>query len=411
MHRGHVRDGEAGQRLGLRQVRRDHASPCGSSRRIKAATASCRNSDGAALGDHHRIDHQRHPRRMPRQRVGDRLDRRRIAQHAGLDRVGADVVQHARRSARDELRRHRVDRVHAQRVLRGQRGDRGRGIGAERGDRLDVGLDARPRRRNPTRRSPAPGRSIDAVAHAVGSHDARARSAASAIDRRTTRPRRVGDHASSSSPSAITRTSGSVPLSRISRRPEPFSDASAAAIACTHARMLQRRGPGEPHVLQPLRQRREHPAHLAGRPALLDQHRQHLQRGQQPVAGGGEVRQDDVAGLLAADIERRPRASAPPHSGRRPGCGAGPGRASRRNRSSPRLDITVATMPPPRSRPASSQDRAISARIWSPSMSSPCSSAIDQPVGVAVQRDAEMRAMLDAPGRRGIRARSSRSRG
>ena len=34
---------------------------------------------------------------------------------------------------------------------------------------------------------------------------------------------------------------------------------------------------------------------------LLD-HRQHLQRRDQAVAGGRVVRQDDVAGLLAADV-------------------------------------------------------------------------------------------------------------
>ena len=65
------------------------------------------------------------------------------------------------------------------------------------------------------------------------------------------------------------------------------------------------------------------------------------------------------------------RASARPHSGRRPGCGAAPGPARPDSRSSPRLDITVATMPPPRSRPGLRQERAISARIWSPSISSP----------------------------------------
>ena len=70
------------------------------------------------------------------------------------------------------------------------------------------------------------------------------------------------------------------------------------------------------------------------------------------------------------------RACARRHSGRRPGCGAASARALPRKRSSPRLDITVATMPPPRSRPLAAQDRAISARIWSPSISSPFSSAI-----------------------------------
>ena len=44
-------------------------------------------------------------------------------------------------------------------------------------------------------------------------------------------------------------------------------------------------------------------ADFAGRPAVAADHRQHLQRRDQAVAGGGEVGQDDVAGLLAADIE------------------------------------------------------------------------------------------------------------
>ena len=74
----------------------------------------------------------------------------------------------------------------------------------------------------------------------------------------------------SSSPSAMTRISGSVPLSRITRRPEPFSFASAAAIATLDALAAQRRGAGEAHILQHLRQWREHPADLAGRAPLLD---------------------------------------------------------------------------------------------------------------------------------------------
>ena len=42
----------------------------------------------------------------------------------------------------DEIRRHRQHAEHAARILGGQGGDRRRGIAAERGDGLDVRLDA-----------------------------------------------------------------------------------------------------------------------------------------------------------------------------------------------------------------------------------------------------------------------------
>ncbi|KIU01146.1 hypothetical protein QU38_02565, partial [Staphylococcus aureus] len=42
--------------------------------------------------------------------------------------------------------------------------------------------------------------------------------------------------------------------------------------------------------------------HFAGRRAGANQFGEHLERGDQAVAGGGIVGQDDVARLLAADI-------------------------------------------------------------------------------------------------------------
>ena len=111
----------------------------------------------------------------------------------------------------------------------------------------------------------------------------------------------------SSSASAITRISGSVPLSRISRRPAPSSCRLGRGDRLLDALAAQRRGAGEAHVLQQLRQRREHAADLARRASLLDDDRQHLQRRQQPVAGGGEVGQDHVAGLLAAEVHAASR--------------------------------------------------------------------------------------------------------
>ena len=58
-----VRDRQAGQHLGLGQVRRDHAGH----RQQQPDQGSDRvvpQQRRAALGDHHRIDHQRHARRM-----------------------------------------------------------------------------------------------------------------------------------------------------------------------------------------------------------------------------------------------------------------------------------------------------------------------------------------------------------
>ena len=54
----------------------------------------------------------------------------------------------------------------------------------------------------------------------------------------------------SSSPSAMTRISGSVPLSRISRRPEPFSCCLRRRDGTLDTLAAQRRGAGEAHILQ-----------------------------------------------------------------------------------------------------------------------------------------------------------------
>ncbi len=59
---------------------------------------------------------------------------------------------------------------------------------------------------------------------------------------------------------------------------------------------------GEAHVLEHLRHRLEAPAHLRHRPVAPLHQRHHLERCHQPVAGGRVVGQDDVAGLLAAEV-------------------------------------------------------------------------------------------------------------
>src|SRR5712675_777865 len=56
------------------------------------------------------------------------------------------------------------------------------------------------------------------------------------------------------------------------------------------------------HVLQNLRQRLEAMTDLRHRAAKFLHHREHLQRRDKTIAGGGVVRQNDVTGRLAADI-------------------------------------------------------------------------------------------------------------
>ena len=77
----------------------------------------------AALGDHHRIEHD--ARRTPAlQAVGHGRDGLRRAEHADLDRVDLEVGEDGSRSAAHEAGATAWIAWHAQRVLRGQRGDR-----------------------------------------------------------------------------------------------------------------------------------------------------------------------------------------------------------------------------------------------------------------------------------------------
>ena len=297
--------------------------------------------------------------------------------------------------------------VHAQRVLRGQRGDRGRGVAAERGDRLDVGLDAGAAAGIRSGDRPAPGRRISAGIQSPAAARWRVTAAISAHRSSTTRPT-----SASSSASAITRTNGSVPLSRISSAAGAVQPRLGRADRL-HGSARRRSGeaPAKRTLLQQLRQRREHAAHLAGRagparrappaPAARPPGRRRWWRSR-TGSGGRTARRRHSC---------RPRASARPRSGRRRGCGAVPGRARARKRSRPRLDITVATMPPPRSVPACDQDRADQRQHLV---------AVDQVAALVghQQRGRRRRPArcpdrrrAPAPARTGIPARWSRSRG
>ena len=82
------------------------------------------------------------PRRCFRQRRGDGQRDLGRAQHADLDRVGADIGKTALDLLAHDIGRNEMDGADAGGVLRGDGGDRRHGVGAERRRRLDVGLDA-----------------------------------------------------------------------------------------------------------------------------------------------------------------------------------------------------------------------------------------------------------------------------
>ena len=78
------------------------------------------------------------------QDLGHGLDHGHVAEHAGLQRVGADVLQNGAGLGLNDVDGDGMDAGDAQGVLDRDGGDGGGRIGAERGDRLDVGLDSRP---------------------------------------------------------------------------------------------------------------------------------------------------------------------------------------------------------------------------------------------------------------------------
>ena len=185
-------------------------------------------------------------------RCGDLLGGEGAADHADLDRIDADIARPPRRSGRGHLGRDRMDRADAQRVLRGDRGDRGHRVAAEHGDGLDVGLDPR------AAAGIGPGDDQDCAA--VDSAVMR-RSLRGEIVKQPRPPRRCRRPAArpcaGSSPSAMTRISGSVPDLRITSRPRPPSSLSAAAMRCLDRVGLERRAAVEADILEQLRHRLE----------------------------------------------------------------------------------------------------------------------------------------------------------
>src|SRR5690606_21938754 len=92
-------------------------------------------------GDHDRIQHDLADTVMA-DRPGHDFHHFRRMQHAYLEHVGADVIQHRLDLRLEYLHGYRMDGRHAAGILRSQRGDCGHRVATERGCRLDVGLYA-----------------------------------------------------------------------------------------------------------------------------------------------------------------------------------------------------------------------------------------------------------------------------
>src|SRR5579863_1293454 len=180
----------------------------------------------STLRDHDRVEHQRQCRRALLKHRGDGLDHRGVVQHAGLDRVGADIIEHDLHLLTDEGRIDRQDAVNTLGVLRGQRRDGGRSESAEYRHGLDVGLNTG------TAAGVGTGDNQNSAVHSAAWEPAPASSVPCEIVRiasQTSPTTRVSK--SSSSPWAITRITGSVPEARMTRRPAAPRRASAAVMA------------------------------------------------------------------------------------------------------------------------------------------------------------------------------------
>jgi hypothetical protein len=138
---GAVLGDQPGECLSLGQVGRDH----GGQREQPADQHRDRvgkQQPAAGTRHHDRVDHERE---VPSgQRVGDGRDERRREQHAGLGRVGSDVIEHRVDLVPRERRRDLVDGADPERVLRGQRHDRRHAVGPAAREGLQVRLDPGP---------------------------------------------------------------------------------------------------------------------------------------------------------------------------------------------------------------------------------------------------------------------------
>jgi hypothetical protein len=94
----------------------------------------------AAARDHDGVEHHGHGELG--ELVGERQRRARRTDHPDLDRIDADIAHHCVHLRDHHVGGHRVHGADAERVLRGDRSDRGHRVAAEHRDGLDIGLDA-----------------------------------------------------------------------------------------------------------------------------------------------------------------------------------------------------------------------------------------------------------------------------
>ena len=130
----------ARQRLRLGQVRRDH--------RGQREQVGPQRPDGiraqqhvAALGHHHRVHHQAPDAVLP-DLVGDGADDAGVGEHAGLDRVGADVVHDGVDLRGHDRGRSFEDPRDAGGVLGGDGGNHGGAVDPQGREGLEVRLKA-----------------------------------------------------------------------------------------------------------------------------------------------------------------------------------------------------------------------------------------------------------------------------
>ena len=130
----------AGERGRLRQIGRHHQRARDELAAHHLEHVAAQQAVAGRRG-RHRVEHDvvgavtREPRRH-------RLNGRRTEQHADLHRIDREIGKDGVDLGADETGRHVVDRVHALRILRGERGDDACPIHPERGEGLQVRLDA-----------------------------------------------------------------------------------------------------------------------------------------------------------------------------------------------------------------------------------------------------------------------------
>ena len=137
-----ARAGARDERSRLRQVRGRDGRPWQDLLDERAAGLGV-EQDGPALGDHHGVDDHGRPRLELLQRLSHGQDGLGAREHPHLDGIDADVRQDGLHLPHDDLARDLVDGAHPDRVLDGDRRDRGHPVDAATGEGLQVSLDPR----------------------------------------------------------------------------------------------------------------------------------------------------------------------------------------------------------------------------------------------------------------------------